>query len=100
MDEVVGMAEDINSCIRMTLEEFEFVLKNLSKIKPREALDYLDEALIYFNHHVKDGKILQIYDTNCVNVVQKIKEYLKTGKISKAAVSNPQTIFSLRKLIW
>ncbi|GAB0155002.1 hypothetical protein CHRYSEOSP005_02620 [Chryseobacterium sp. Alg-005] len=93
-----GMAENINACITMTVEEFEEGLKKLSKIKPEEALEYLDDAMIYFNHHIVDGKIVQASNTNCVNVVQKVDEFLKTGKISKAAASGAQEYYVLEKL--
>ena len=85
-----GMAENINTAFRMTVKEFEAGLVKLSKIKPNEAVKYLDEALIYFNHHVVGGKVVQISDRNCVNVVQKVEEFLETGKISTALVSDAQ----------
>ena len=94
LDEV-GMAENINTGIKITVEEFEAGLKKLAKIKPEEALDYLDEALIYFNHHIVEGKIVQISNTNCINVVQSVEDFLRTGKITKAISSKPQGYFTL-----
>jgi hypothetical protein len=94
-----GMAEDISvPNLNITVEEFNERLAKLSKIKPREAFKYLDEAIIYFNHHVIDGKILQIGDKNCVNVVECIEEFLKTGKIRTAKPSKVQNIEKLQKL--
>ncbi|MBB4806735.1 hypothetical protein HNP38_002031 [Chryseobacterium defluvii] len=89
-----GMADNLDTGInaQMTVKEFEEGLKKLSKIKPEKALEHLDEAMIYFNHHIVDGKIVQISDRNCVNVVQMVEDFLRTGKISVAKVSKAQEV--------
>ena len=93
------MAENIQvPSIRMTVDEFENGLIKLSKIKPKEALNYLDDALIYFNHHIVNNKIVQIGDDNCVNVVKVVDEFLKTGKIRVADYSEVQNISNLEKI--
>ena len=98
LDDTVGMAEDIPIRIKMSNEEFEEGLKRLSKISPEKALEHLDDALIYFNHHIVDGKIVQISDRNCVNVVQAVEDFLKTGKISIAKSSDAQSYHLLEKI--
>ncbi|TDP60089.1 hypothetical protein [Flavobacterium dankookense] len=97
-DELSGMAENISTRIKISVEEFEEGLLKLSKIKPKEALEHLDEALIYFNHHVVDGKILQVSNTNCVNVVESVEGFLKTGKIVLAKPSRIQYIKKLEDI--
>jgi len=95
----VGMADNLSvPGIRMTVEEFESGLLRLSKIRPRDAFKHLDEAIIYFNHHVVDGKILQVADENCVNVVECVEEFLKTGKLITAKPSKVQNIEKLEKI--
>ena len=98
LDEVAGMAENINTGIKMTVEEFEEGLKKLAKIKPEEALEHLDDALIYFNHHVVNGRIVQIGDENCVNVVEVLENYFKSGKITAAKYSTVQNISKLQDI--
>lgn len=98
LQDVAGMAENIFQPIKMSVDEFEAGLKRLSKIKPDEALENLDEAIKYFNHHVVDGRIAQVSDINCVNVVEVVEEFLRTGKIKLAQSSNAQNIFNLEKI--
>ncbi|MEL1245115.1 hypothetical protein AAEO56_12635 [Flavobacterium sp. DGU11] len=98
MQEIAGMAEDIGIRTTMTVEEFQAGLKRLSNIKPEEAFEHLDEAMKYFNHHVVDGRIVQISDTNCVNVVEAVEEFLSTGKIRIVEPSKIQDIFKLEKI--
>lgn len=93
-----GMAENINTGIKMSAKEFEEGLKKLSKIKASEALEHLNEALIYFNHHIINGRVVQISNTNCINVVKNIEEFLATGKLSAAEPSKVQNIFELEKI--
>lgn len=89
-----GMAEDIDKYIKMSAEEFEAGLKKLQKanIIPENTMKYLDEALIYFNHRVVNGIVVQIADSNCVNVVQAVEDFLRTGKIIVAKVSEAQKL--------
>ena len=89
------MAKDIPSFKFKNADEFLESAKRLSKIKPHQALEYLDEALPHFNHYVKDGKVFQVSNSNCVDVVEKVEEYLRTGKIIKAKHSDVQVIYSL-----
>jgi hypothetical protein len=81
----VGMAENIKTTLNV--EEFLASAKRLENIKPEEALKYLDDALIHFNHKVIDGVVVQIGDKNCAVVVQMVEDYLQTGKIKKAIPS-------------
>ncbi|MEC4004909.1 hypothetical protein OX283_009600 [Flavobacterium sp. SUN052] len=93
------MAENISvPNLKITVEEFEQGIIKLSKIKSSEALNYLDEALIYFNHHVVNGKIVQIGDENCVNVVEVVEDFLKTGKLNVAKYSTFQEITKLENI--
>ena len=87
VERAVGMAENLKTTINV--EEFLASAKRLENIKPEEALKYLDEALVHFNHEVVDGVVMKISDTNCALVVQSVDEFLKTGKITKAATSEP-----------
>ncbi|GGB80295.1 hypothetical protein GCM10007424_20510 [Flavobacterium suaedae] len=97
--ESAGMAENIRvSKDPEKVREFLEGLERLSKITPEEALDNIEEALIYFNHKVIDGEIVQISDTNCVNVVQAVVEFLKTGKIKIVKHSSYQNIGVLESL--
>ena len=98
VEEVVedaGMAENIYTGIKMSLKEFEEGFKKISKLEPEEAIKYWEEAVKYFNHHVIDERIVQISDINCVNVVERFEEFLKTGKIKKAEPSDYQDISKL-----
>ncbi|MGE6394576.1 hypothetical protein [Chryseobacterium scophthalmum] len=92
-----GMAEDIDKYIKMSAEEFEEGLQKLLAIKitPENAMKYLDQALIYFNHHVVNGIVVQIADRNCVNVVQAVEDFLRTGKIIVAKSSEAQELIVL-----
>lgn len=94
MSRLVGMAENIDTGIEMSVEEFENGLKALQEadITSENAMDYLNDALIYFNHHIVNGKIVQISDRNCVNVVQAVEDFLRTGKIDPAKVSEAQDL--------
>lgn len=92
------MAEDISRGIKISVEEFKAGLVKLSKINAEEALEHLDEALIYFNHHIIDGKIVQISDRNCLNVVQVVDEFLKSGKINIAKSSEAQSYHVLEEI--
>ncbi|WP_288459546.1 hypothetical protein [uncultured Chryseobacterium sp.] len=98
MSRLVGMAENIDTGIKMSVEEFEAGWKALQEamdkgiITAENAMDYLDEALIYFNHHIVNGKIVQISNRNCINVVQAVEDFLRTGKINPATVSEAQKL--------
>ncbi|THV62814.1 hypothetical protein [Chryseobacterium candidae] len=94
MSRLVGMAENIDTGIQMTVKEFEDGLEALIKaeITPETAIDYLNDALIYFNHHVVDKKVVQISNRNCINVVQAIEDFLRTGKINVASTSEAQKL--------
>ncbi|KFE98572.1 hypothetical protein IX39_14150 [Chryseobacterium formosense] len=104
MSRLAGMAENLPSRISMTAEEFEAGWKALQeaiiegKITAENALDYIYEVLPYFNHHVVNGKVVMISNTNCVNVVKKVVEYLKTGKISSALHSEGQEVELLEEI--
>ena len=97
-DDLSGMAEDISRGIKISVEEFKAGLVKLSNINAEEALEHLDEALIYFNHHIIDGKIVQISDRNCLNVVQFVDDFLKTGKINIAKASEAQSYHILEEI--
>ncbi|WP_431612210.1 hypothetical protein [Chryseobacterium sp. 'Rf worker isolate 10'] len=94
MSRLAGMAENIDTGIQMTVKEFEDGLEALIKaeITPETAIDYLNDALIYFNHHVVDKKVVQISNRNCINVVQAIEDFLRTGKINVASTSEAQKL--------
>ena len=94
MSRLVGMAENINTDIRMTVKEFEDGLEALLKtdITPENAMDYFQNALIYFNHHVVDGKIVQVSNRNCINVVQAVEDFFRTGIINAATASDSQKL--------
>lgn len=94
MSRLVGMAENIDTGIQMTVKEFEDGLEALIKadITPETARDYLEDALIYFNHHVLNKKIVQISNRNCINVVQAVEDFLRTGKINLAPTSEAQKL--------
>ena len=93
-----GMAENISTGIKMTVEEFEAGLKKFSTLKTSEAFEHLSDAIIYFNHHIVNGKIVQISDINCVNVVEAVEEFLRTGKIKTAQASHYQDILKLENI--
>ncbi|WP_456437418.1 hypothetical protein [Psychroserpens sp.] len=96
-ENVAGMAQDTVSLRFRNADDFLESAKRLSKIKPEQAIEYLDEALPHFNHYVDGDKVKQISDTNCVNVVVKIEEFLRTGKISKAKHSERQLVADLAR---
>lgn len=83
--EVVGQV-----ITKWKVDEFLKEAKLLSKIKPEEAIDYLDIALKHFNHTVVNGQIRRVSNTNCINVVQVVEEYFRTGVITLAKHSKPQ----------
>jgi len=83
---------------RRMLKSFLTSAKKLEKIKPEEALKYLDDALEHFNHEVIDNVVVQISNTNCINVVQKVDKFLETGTISKASSSGYKSISELEDI--
>ncbi|WP_160138031.1 hypothetical protein [Chryseobacterium sp. c4a] len=107
---LAGMAENIIVSRDLpTVEKFEAGLKVLetlyeeAKITGENAIDFIDEARIYFNHKVivnAEGKkeIVQIARNNCVEVVKVIEEFFRTGKINNAAFSKAQDYFVLEAL--
>ncbi|RSC95046.1 hypothetical protein [Tenacibaculum singaporense] len=100
-EEIIGIAGDIHIHSSATkdpikVKAFEEGLKKLSKISPKEAYKHLEEALPYFNHKVVNGEVIQVSDENCVNVVQVVEDYLRTGKVRLAEPSGFQSIFTLR----
>jgi hypothetical protein len=90
VERAVGMAENLKTTINV--EEFLASAKRLENIRPEEALKYLDEALVHFNHEVVDGVVVQISNKNCAVVVQRVDEYIRTGKITKAVASKTTDI--------
>ncbi|WP_294232933.1 hypothetical protein [uncultured Chryseobacterium sp.] len=104
MSRLAGMAENLTPRFSMTAEEFEAGWKaiqeaiNTGKITAENALDYIYEVLPYFNHHVVNGEVVMISNTNCVNVVKKVVEYLRTGKISSALHSAGQEVELLEEI--
>jgi hypothetical protein len=94
--ELAGMAQNIKTT--KDVKKFLESAKKLESILPDEALQYLDEALVHFNHEVIDGVVVQISDTNCLNVVQKVIDFLLTGKISKAPHSNIRPVTELEDI--
>ncbi|KUJ57794.1 hypothetical protein [Chryseobacterium aquaticum] len=99
-----GMAENVMPSISMTVEEFKAGWKALQeaiqegKITAENALDYIYDVLPYFNHHIVNNELKVISDSNCVNVVQKVIEYLETGKISQALHSEGQEVILLENI--
>ncbi|MBL7730351.1 MAG: hypothetical protein JNM88_04170 [Chitinophagaceae bacterium] len=100
LEQMAGMAEKIKTT--RNVDKFLASAKKLENITPEEALEYLDEALVHFNHEVVEiageKMVVQISETNCINVVQKVEEFLKTGKISKASHCTPTDVFELDKI--
>lgn len=93
MDELAGFAKNIGlTSDPKKIKEFQEGLRKLSRVTQKDAYDNIYDALKYFNRKVEGNRIIQISDTNCVNVVQVVDEYLKTGKIRLANHSKPQTI--------
>ncbi|SFN64397.1 Papain fold toxin 1, glutamine deamidase [Chryseobacterium oleae] len=73
-------------------------MERLAKIESGEALDNIYEALKYFNAKIDGKYIVRVSETNCVNVVVAVEEYLKTGKITTALHSKVQDIYELEKI--
>ena len=61
-------------------------------------ITYIYDVLPYFNHHIVNGEVVMISDSNCVNVVQKVVEYLMTGKFSTALHSKGQNVNILESI--
>ncbi|MCU7617718.1 hypothetical protein NZ698_10960 [Chryseobacterium sp. PBS4-4] len=101
MSRLVGMAENIIVSDQIiSIEKFEEGLIALqeTKITAENAIDFIDDARIYFNHKIMlndQGKkyIVKIADHNCVEVVKVIDIFFKTGKINTAAVSEGQDMW-------
>ena len=93
LDKIAGMAENIKTT--KDVKKFLASAEKLAKINPGEVLKYLDEALQHFNHKVIGNQVVQISDTNCSLLVQKVDEFLKTGKISKAEHCEPIDVFEI-----
>jgi len=95
-----GMAENLTPHISLTVEEFKAGLKVLeeTEINAENAIDYIYDVLPYFNHYILNNEIVMVSDSNCVNVVQKVIEYLKTGNISQALHSDGQDVEVLEQI--
>ncbi|WP_162926222.1 hypothetical protein [Chryseobacterium aurantiacum] len=99
---LAGMAENVPVSENIiTVEKFEAGLKALqeTKITSENAIDFIDEARIYFNHKIManakgDKFIVKIADHNCVEVVKVIDHFFKTGKINTAAFSEAQDMWT------
>ncbi|WP_213277321.1 hypothetical protein [Chryseobacterium indologenes] len=95
---LTGMAENLPISNKIiTVEKFESGLKALqeSNITAENAIDFFNEARIYFNHKIalnEEGKkiVVQIASHNCVEVVKVVEEFFRTGNIHTAAVSEAQ----------
>ncbi|REC48302.1 hypothetical protein [Chryseobacterium pennipullorum] len=95
---LTGMAENLPISSKIiTVEKFESGLKALqeSNITAENAIDFFNEARIYFNHKIalnEEGKkiVVQIASHNCVEVVKVVEEFFRTGNINNAAVSEAQ----------
>ncbi|WP_375605590.1 hypothetical protein [Flavobacterium davisii] len=96
--ELAGMAENVGTT--KNVDAFLASAERLSRltITAENAMDYLDEVLIHLNHYVKDGKVIKVGDNNCVEVVQVVDHYLKTGQIVLAKYSEYQDIAVLEKI--
>lgn len=62
------------------------------------AIDYIELAIKHFNFKVEGNSIIQISRTNCVNIVQVVEDFFKTGKIILAEHSEVQEIFKLAEI--
>ncbi len=74
-------------------ESFE-KLNNLwlkGKLTGDNAIEYLEEAIVHFNHKVVNGKVIQIDFTNCGNTVEALHNFLKSGRIIPAGKSSFQS---------
>lgn len=72
-------------------------------ITAENAIDFIDEARIYFNHIIRinaqgEKEVVQIAMDNCVEVVKVVEEFFRTGKINTAAFSEAQQYRELAKL--
>ncbi|MAX71391.1 MAG: hypothetical protein CMC76_09875 [Flavobacteriaceae bacterium] len=70
-------------------------LRLTGKITEENAIDYLEEAMPYFNHKVVDGEVIQVDYRNCGNTVEVINEFLKGEKIR---VAEPSALQGLEKV--
>lgn len=97
---LAGMAENAIPRISLTADEFKAGLKVLEEttINAENAIDYIYDVLPYFNHHIVNGEVVMISDSNCVNVVQKVVEYLETGNFSAALHSKGQNVNVLEEV--
>lgn len=101
---LAGMAENLPPNFSMKAEEFEAGWKALQeaivegKITSENAIDYIYEVLPYFNHHVVNGEVVMISNTNCVNVVKNVIEYLTTGELKTALPSEGQEVDLLEQI--
>jgi hypothetical protein len=103
---LTGMAENLPISSKIiTVEKFESGLKALqeSDITAENAIDFIDEARIYFNHKIiinakGEKEIVQIGNDNCVEVVKVVEEFFRTGKINTATFSEAQQYRELEKL--
>jgi len=97
---LAGMAENLTPHISLTVEEFKAGLKVLeeTEINAENAIDYIYDVLPYFNHRIFNNEVVMISDSNCVNVVQKVIEYLETGNISQALHSAGQDVEVLEQI--
>lgn len=103
---LAGMAENLPISSKIiTVEKFETGLKALqeSNITAENAIDFIDEARIYFNHKIiinakGEKEIVQIGNDNCVEVVKVVEEFFRTGKINTATFSEAQQYRELEKL--
>ncbi|WP_223557693.1 hypothetical protein [Chryseobacterium lathyri] len=97
---LAGMAENLTPHISLTVEEFKAGLKVLeeTEINAENAIDYIYDVLPYFNHYILNNEVIMVSDSNCVNVVQKVIEYLETGNISQALHSDGQDVEVLEQI--
>ena len=101
MSRLVGMAENvIVPETVITVKKFEAGLKALEKanITSKNAIDFIQDARIYFNHIVRinekgEKEVVRIGSDNCVEVVKVVDEFLKTGKIKTALFSEAQDMW-------
>lgn len=110
MSRLVGMAENIRVPTNIiTVEKFEAGWKALEEaikngiLTAENAIDFIDEARIYFNHIIKinaqgEKEVVQIASHNCVEVVKVVEEFFRTGKIKPAAFSKAQDYYVLEEL--
>lgn len=106
---LAGMAENLTISSKIIIvEKFEAGWKALheaiaeGKITAENAIDFIDEARIYFNHKViinanGEKEIVQIGSDNCVEVVKVVEEFFRTGKINTAIFSEAQQYRELEK---